>query len=68
MLSKYSVKKKFQVIVLSVTVHMAFYCCKLFDFFSNKDSCAALKLSLLLYLKLTFTPLIYLFTPLTFSI
>lgn len=47
--------------VLSVTVNLAFYCCKLFDVFSNKDSSAAIKLSLLLYLKLTFTLLIFLF-------
>lgn len=53
--------------VLSVTVKLAFYCCKLFDFFSNKDSPAALKLSLLLYLKLTFTLLIFLFVH-TFSL
>lgn len=47
--------------VLSVTVNLAIYCYKLFDFFANKDSYAALKLSLLLYLKLTFTLLVFLF-------
>lgn len=61
MLSKYFVKKKNPSYDSQCHCKLGLLLLQsiLFFFFFNKDNSAALKLSLLLYLNLTFTPLIF---------
>lgn len=59
MLSKYFVKKKNPSYGSQCHYKLVLLLLQIFFFFFNKDNCAALKLSLLLYLNLTFTPLIF---------